>query len=149
MVTSRDSSGRRVGLNYSQTVNPKPETLDPREREFFIANLLVRIHPIIEMVKWTGLAPWEFEIPFPCSSLSTFLELSRQPYVYLSRVDPLGWPLPRARGQPQTLNYLKPKIQTLNYNLKPRTQTLNYKNRKLEPKTLNLKPKTENRKPKT
>jgi len=32
-----------------------------REREFFIDNLLVRIHYIIVMMKWTGLAPWEFE----------------------------------------------------------------------------------------
>ena len=31
------------------------------EREFFIDNLLVRIHFIIEMIWWTGLAPWEFE----------------------------------------------------------------------------------------
>jgi len=30
------------------------------EREFFIDNLLVRIHYIIVMIKWTGLAPWEF-----------------------------------------------------------------------------------------
>ena len=34
---------------------------DPRrEREFFIDNLLVRIYFIIEMIWWTGLAPWEF-----------------------------------------------------------------------------------------
>ena len=32
----------------------------PQERDFFIDNLLVRIHCIIEMIKWTGLAPWEF-----------------------------------------------------------------------------------------
>jgi len=31
------------------------------EREFFIDNLLVRIHFIIEMVWWTGLAPLECE----------------------------------------------------------------------------------------
>ena len=37
------------------------------EREFFIDNLLVRIHFIIEMIWWTGLAPWEFEFPFPGS----------------------------------------------------------------------------------
>ena len=43
-----------------------------QEREFFIDNLLVRIHSIIEMT-WTGLAPWEFEFPFPCSQISTFL----------------------------------------------------------------------------
>ena len=34
-------------------------------REFFIDNLLVRIHFIIVMIRWTGLAPWEFEFPFP------------------------------------------------------------------------------------
>jgi len=28
-------------------------------------NLLVRIHFIIVMIRWTGLAPWEFEFPFP------------------------------------------------------------------------------------
>jgi len=43
------------------------------EREFFIDNLLVRIHCIIVMIRWTGLAPWEFEVPFPGSLTSTFL----------------------------------------------------------------------------
>jgi len=33
-----------------------------REREFFIDNLLVRIHFIIVMIRWTGLAPWEFKL---------------------------------------------------------------------------------------
>ena len=31
------------------------------EREFFIDNPLVRVHFIIVMIRWTGLAPWEFE----------------------------------------------------------------------------------------
>ena len=44
------------------------------ERDFFIDNLLVRIHFIIEMIRWTGLAPWEFEFPFPGSLTSTFLK---------------------------------------------------------------------------
>jgi len=35
-----------------------------RERDIFIDNLLVRIHFIIVMIRWTGLAPWEFELPF-------------------------------------------------------------------------------------
>ena len=48
-------------------------TKPSREREFFIDNLLVRIHSIIVMIKWTGLAPWEFEFPFPGSLTSTFL----------------------------------------------------------------------------
>ena len=43
------------------------------EREFFIDNLLVRIHFIIVMIRWTGLAPWEFEFIFPGSLASTFL----------------------------------------------------------------------------
>ena len=49
--------------------NPKPTPY--REREFFIDNLLVRIHFIIVMIMWTGLAPWECEFSFQppyCSS---------------------------------------------------------------------------------
>ena len=46
-----------------------------REREIFIDNLLVRIHFIIVTIRWTGLAPWEFEFPFPGSLTSTFLVL--------------------------------------------------------------------------
>ena len=45
-----------------------------REWEFFFDNLLVRIHFIIVMIRWIGLAPWEFEVPFPGSLTSTFLE---------------------------------------------------------------------------
>ena len=44
------------------------------ERKFFIGNLLVRIHFIIVMIRWTGLAPWELEFPFPGSLISTFVE---------------------------------------------------------------------------
>ena len=36
----------------------------------FIDNLLVRIHFIFVMIRWTGLAPWEFESPFPGSLTS-------------------------------------------------------------------------------
>jgi hypothetical protein len=43
------------------------------EREFFIDNLLFRIHFIIEMIWWTGLAPWDLEFPFPGSRMSTFI----------------------------------------------------------------------------
>jgi len=42
------------------------------EREFFIDNRLVRIHFIIVMIRWIGLAPWEFEFTFPGSLTSTF-----------------------------------------------------------------------------
>jgi len=49
----------------------------PSEREIFIDNLLVRVHIIIVMSRWTGLAPWEFEIPFSGSLTPIFLDLSR------------------------------------------------------------------------
>ena len=57
----------------------------PPERELFIDNLLVRIHCIIVMIRWTGLAPWEFEFPFPGSIVSTFLNSQR-----LKKNGPLG-----------------------------------------------------------
>jgi len=41
--------------------------------EFFIDNLLVRVHFTIVMIRWTGLAPGEVEFPFPGSLASTFL----------------------------------------------------------------------------
>ena len=56
----------------------RPSTLERRrfaERELFIDNLLVRIHFIIVMIRWTGLAPWEFEFPFPGSLTSTFQQV--------------------------------------------------------------------------
>ena len=47
----------------------------PRAREFFIDNLLVQIHYIIVVIRWAGLAPWEFEFPFPGSLTSTLLDV--------------------------------------------------------------------------
>ena len=44
------------------------------KREFFIDNLLVRVHFIIVMIRWTGPAPWGVEFPFPGSLTSTFLD---------------------------------------------------------------------------
>ena len=44
-----------------------------RQEGLRIDNLLVRTHFIIVMIRWTGLAPWESESPFPGSLTSTFL----------------------------------------------------------------------------
>ena len=44
-----------------------------RERQSFIDNLLVRIHCMIVVIRWTGLAPWVLAFPFPGSLASTFL----------------------------------------------------------------------------
>ena len=61
------------GLPHRQT----PRHRRPRhcrcERDFFIVNLLVRVHLIIQKIWWTGLAPWKFELPFPGSLNSRFL----------------------------------------------------------------------------
>ena len=59
----RTSSGVRLCWELEEPKGPKG----------FIDNLLVRIHHITVMIKWTGLAPWEFEFPFPGSLTSTFL----------------------------------------------------------------------------
>ena len=57
---------------------PRPRPHE--ENEFFIDNLLVRIHFIIVMIRWTGLALWEFGFPFPGSPTSTFLASPRTSY---------------------------------------------------------------------
>ena len=43
------------------------------QREFFIENLLVRIYYTIVMIRRTGLALWELQIPVPGSLTSSFL----------------------------------------------------------------------------
>ena len=45
----------RLGTRGFQPCGVGPR-LAPREREFFIDNLLVRVHFIIVMIRWTGLA---------------------------------------------------------------------------------------------
>ena len=45
------------------------------EKEFFTDNLLVRVPLNIKMIRWTGLAPWEFEFSFPNGLIATFLKL--------------------------------------------------------------------------
>ena len=51
-----------------------------REKEFFIDNILVRVHFIIVMIRWTGLASWECKFPFPGSLTSTFLVSGNEIY---------------------------------------------------------------------
>ena len=63
--------------------------LQAGQREFLIDNLLVRIHFIIVMIGWTGLAPWEFEFPFPSSLTSNFLDKQVMSPVYFA--SPLRW----------------------------------------------------------
>ena len=52
-------------------LTPIPGTPLQVKSEFFIDNLLVRVHVIIVMIKLTGLATREFESPLPGSLAST------------------------------------------------------------------------------
>ena len=74
------------------------------ETDFFLDNLLVRIHFIVQMIWKTGLGPWEFEFPFPGSLTSTFLG----PYHHPSRYDQIDqhrcW---RTREGPQRLQLVR------------------------------------------
>jgi len=65
--------GEEGRTDMPRPVHVNTESL-PRERDFFISNLLARNHFIIVMIRWIGLAPWKFEFPFAGSLTSTFLE---------------------------------------------------------------------------
>ena len=78
----RTSSGVRLCWELEEPREPRAKRPErdrvkrpERDREFFTDNLLVRINLIIEMVWWTGLAPWECSPPISLS-LSA-LSLSR------------------------------------------------------------------------
>ena len=73
----------------------------PSERKFFIDNLLVRIHFIIVMIRWTGLAPCEFGFPYPGSLTSTFLKQIAAKKSKMQRED-----LPSDLLLPQVFSYL-------------------------------------------
>ena len=71
-----------VGVPQSPLLPSLPTHLAPRlprgsetsaQRKFFIDNLLVRIHLTIQMVWWIGLAPREFQFPFPGSLVPAYL----------------------------------------------------------------------------
>ena len=62
-------------LRVGKFVRGQPEGfgMGMEEREFFVDIRLFRIHLIIVMMRWTGLAPWEFEFSLPGSLTCTFL----------------------------------------------------------------------------
>ena len=75
----------------------------PSEREFLMDNLLVRIHFIIEKIRWTGLAPWEFEFPLSGSLVSTFLAHLWYLYSSCRRRSPHAARSPRSTGNTKAL----------------------------------------------
>jgi len=82
------------------------------EREFFIDNLLVRIHFIIVVIRWTGLAPF----PFPGSLTSTFLQGDNCTFAHI------GTP---GKGKPLPLNPTPYTLHPTPYTLHPTPYTLN------------------------
>ena len=52
-ASGRDRIGAAPGAEVGPDVSGRPPG-PSREREFFIDNLLVRIHFIIVMIRWTG-----------------------------------------------------------------------------------------------
>ena len=77
-------------IAQARNLRPTPWA-SSREREFFIDNLLVRIHFINVMIRWTGLAPWEFEFPFPGSLISTFLTIIKTSWAPVVLTYPVTW----------------------------------------------------------
>ena len=87
------------------------------EKEILIDNSLVRIHFIVEMIWWTGLAPWKFELPFPGSLIYTFLVeeekgLGPRPVVGEAVVEPLVEHV--ALWEP---HFLELRVEGLGFNL--------------------------------
>ena len=83
----RSDTALALEVDPLEPLHPAPH----REREFFIDNLLVRVHRCF----WcTGLAPWEFESPFPGSLISTFLRCvfpPKRPRKYAFSGEKLCW----------------------------------------------------------
>ena len=76
-MAGRLAAARCVFPNAAAAVRSRlaqPDWYHPPQREIFIDNLLARVHFIIVMIRWTGLAPCEFEFPLPGSLTFTFLD---------------------------------------------------------------------------
>ena len=78
-----------VPLQYDPAVQRFSLLNTKTEREFFIDNLLVRIHFIIVMISWTGLAPWDFQFSFPDRLTFTFLAQHEDIHLFRQRRRPL------------------------------------------------------------
>jgi len=81
--------------------------LYPRQREFLIEKLLVRIHFIIVMVRWAGLAPWELEFHFPGSLTSTFLVRPTLPGKLPPRISQLTFPRHTTSRPPSRIHIVR------------------------------------------
>ena len=64
------SLSQQLKLTTGRKAPPRPARSAP---SFFIDNLLVRIHLIIVMIRWTGLAPCELEFHVPDSLIFSLM----------------------------------------------------------------------------
>jgi len=118
-----------------------------REREFFIDNLLARNHFIIVMIRWTGLAPWEFEFPFPGSLTSTFLADQIKPHGHGAAVSHHVARKQRPLVTPDPGNLQPSLFFVITPNPKPQTATPKPQTQNPQPSTLNPQPSTVNPQP--
>ena len=54
---------RQAVLTNDSPRGPAKGDAQSAEKNYVLGKVLVRILFIIEMIRWTGLAPWEFELP--------------------------------------------------------------------------------------
>jgi len=76
-----------VGRHFhapGRQARPHHSRVPAREREFLSDKLLVRIHFTIVMMRWTGLAPWEFETAPPSRPCQPTLVFEAHRLVYHS-----------------------------------------------------------------
>jgi len=67
-LTGKDWVDEKTGVPMSMAAQRTQSLLQaqvPPPRERVLDNLLVRVHFIFVMIRWTGLAPWEVEFTFP------------------------------------------------------------------------------------
>ena len=74
-LSTLEDSGRfsSSGKHHQGWLGPRLVRCSWAEKESSLDNLLVRVYFIIVMIRWTGLAPWEFGFPSSGRLRSTFL----------------------------------------------------------------------------
>ena len=73
-----------ASVSCTQTAVPKR---NPRNQVHPFHQSAIRIHFVIVMTWWMGLAPWEFEFPFPGSLISVYLPTSGTPILPIGTAD--------------------------------------------------------------
>ena len=60
--------------------------------------LLVRVHLMIVMIRWTVLAPWESEFSFPGNERTCWMRMFLMRALHVKRIDAWHGGIPATRG---------------------------------------------------